>query len=89
MLSSTTLKGYQRNNSHSWQVEPEVEQNLPVDIPDSFDPSLRFDELQVESQSKSGGPKDELASFKQFGISRYYNCKCEFLYMYDSYLDET
>ena len=71
------------------EVEPEVEQNLPVDIPDSFDPSLRFDELQVESQSKSGGPKDELASFKQFGISRYYNCKCEFLYMYDSYLDET
>ena len=30
------------------EVEPEVEQNLPVDIRDSFDPSLRFDELQVE-----------------------------------------
>ena len=68
------------------EVEPEVEKNTFVDIPDSYDPSLRFDELQVQSQSKSGGPKEELASFKQFGISRYYNCKYESKYMYDSYL---
>ena len=71
------------------EVEPEVEQNTCLDIPDSFDPSLRFDELQVQYQSKSGGPKDELAAFKQFGISRYYNCKCNSIYMHESYSDDT
>ena len=32
------------------EPEPEVEQNTSVDIPDSYDPSLRFEELQVQSQ---------------------------------------
>ena len=54
--------------------EPE-EQTTNVDIPDSFDPSLRFEELELQSQSKVNGPKDELASFKKFGITRYYSCK--------------
>ena len=57
------------------EPEPEVEQNRSVDIPDSYDPSLRFEELQVQSQSKTSGPKDELASFRQFGITRFYDCK--------------
>ena len=61
------------------EVEPEVELTSDCDIPDSYDPSLRFEELHVNSQSKVSGPMDELASFRKFGISRYHNCK------YDSY----
>ena len=74
----------------SSENEPEIEQNTNIDnpnidIPESFDPSLRFEELQVQSQSKIDGPKEELGSFRQFGITRYTNCKCELEYMYDSY----
>ena len=40
----------------SGTLEPEVEQNTSVDNSDSYDPSLRFEELQVQSQLKTSGP---------------------------------
>ena len=41
----------------------------------NYDPSLQMAELEVQSNSQQTSQKNEIEAYRQFGISRYIECK--------------
>ena len=46
----------------------------------SYDPCLQMAELEVQSNSQLTSQKNEIESYRQFGISKY--LECEFIFYY-------
>ena len=46
----------------------------------SYDPSLQMAELEVRNNSQQTSQKNEIESYRQFGISKY--LECEFIIDY-------
>lgn len=47
----------------------------------NYDPSLQMAELEVQSNSQLTSQKNEIESYRQFGISNY--LECEFIFCYN------
>ena len=61
------------NGYHHPNTEVSTSPSVSIEISDDYDPTLQMAELEVRSQNS--GQLDEFESYRQFGITRYIECK--------------
>lgn len=67
------------NGQNTVTIQISTPPRIQVDL-SSYDPSLQMAELEVRNNSQQTSQKNEIESYRQFGISKY--LECEFLFYY-------
>ena len=62
------------NGQNTVTIQISTPPRIQVDL-SSYDPSLQMAELEVQNNSQQTSQKNEIESYRQFGITKYIECK--------------